>query len=267
MRFQLWGSWRARISGPCLAAILSMPALGQSSWPSYPNNSTITVTSAGDVGIGTTSPSSGHLQIETDTNFPAIYLVGNSAGWGSGIQFYNTGYAPGRNYGMYAGADGTFHLVDNTAAVPRVSFTPAGNVVLQWAGGNVGIGTTNPQHLLHVAGTIGAEEVIVSSTGADYVFQPGYRLRPLSEVNAFIQQNHHLPDIPSDAEVKKNGLSLGDMQAKLLAKVEELTLHMIEADERSKRDEERNKSLEQQNRELQERVARLEAAEKEKGPK
>jgi hypothetical protein len=119
--------------------------------------------------------------------------------------------------------------------------------------GNVGIGTTSPQHLLHVAGTIGAEEVIVSSTGADYVFQPNYRLRPLSEVNAFIQENHHLPDIPSEAEVKENGLSLGDMQAKLLAKVEELTLHVIDAAER-------NKALERQNSELQERIERLEAA-------
>jgi hypothetical protein len=125
--------------------------------------------------------------------------------------------------------------------------------------GNVGIGTTNPQHLLHVAGTIGAEEVIVSSTGADYVFRPGYRLPPLSEVSEFINENHHLPGIPSEPEVKENGLSLGEMQAKLLAKVEELTLHMIAADERSRQDEERNEKLEQQNRDLQERIARLEA--------
>ena len=119
--------------------------------------------------------------------------------------------------------------------------------------GNVGIGTTNPLHLLHVAGTIGAEEVIVSSTGADYVFKPDYRLRPISEVADFIRQNHHLPDIPSAAEVQEKGLSLGEMQTKLLAKIEELTLHMIEADEHSRH-------LEQQNRELQDRIARLEAA-------
>jgi hypothetical protein len=102
--------------------------------------------------------------------------------------------------------------------------------------------------------------VIVSSTGADYVFQPGYRLRPLSEIGAFIEENHHLPDIPSEAEVKENGLSLGEMQAKLLAKVEELTLHMIDADERIRQADKRNKNLEQQNRELLERIARLEGA-------
>jgi hypothetical protein len=55
----------------------------------------------------------------------------------------------------------------------------------------------------------------------DYVFRPGYRLLPLSEVNAYIQANHHLPDIPTEAEVKEKGVSVGDMQAKLLAKVEE----------------------------------------------
>jgi hypothetical protein len=119
--------------------------------------------------------------------------------------------------------------------------------------GNVGIGTTTPAHLLHVAGTIGAEEVIVSSTGADYVFQPAYHLRPLQDVAAYISKNHHLPDVPSEAEVKEKGVSLGEMQTKLLAKIEELTLHMIQADERNNR-------LEQQNRQLQESIARLEAA-------
>ena len=118
--------------------------------------------------------------------------------------------------------------------------------------GNVGIGTTSPAHLLHVAGTIGAEEVIVSSTGADYVFQPDYQLRGLQDVARYIKENHHLPDIPSATEVKEKGLSLGDMQARLLAKIEELTLHVI-------REDQRNNQLEQKNLELQERVAKLEA--------
>jgi len=126
------------------------------------------------------------------------------------------------------------------------------NIALNARGGNVGIGTTNPQYLLSVKGTAGAEEFIVTNTGwSDYVFQPGYRLRPLSEVNAYIQANHHLPDIPSAAEVKEKGVGVGEMQAKLLAKVEELTLHMIQA-------EERNNRLEQQNQELCDRLARLE---------
>jgi hypothetical protein len=110
----------------------------------------------------------------------------------------------------------------------------------------VGIGTTTPQHLLHVAGTIGAEQVIVSSTGADYVFQPGYRLRPLKDVATYIEEHHHLPDIPSAAEVQKSGVNIGDMQTKLLAKIEEMTLQLIQAEERAQAMEERIAQLEQQ---------------------
>jgi hypothetical protein len=115
----------------------------------------------------------------------------------------------------------------------------------------IGIGTASPQHTLHVAGTIGAQEVIVSANGADYVFQPDYHLSPLTEVATYIEQNHHLPGIPSAKEVQVEGVNLGDMQTKLLAKIEELTLHMIQLDERNAR-------LEQQNQELQKRIAQIE---------
>ena len=112
--------------------------------------------------------------------------------------------------------------------------------------GNVGIGTTNPgAYKLAVEGIIGARDIIVTNVPwSDYVFRPGYRLRPLSEVNAFIQANHHLPDIPSEAEVKAQGVSVVEMQSKLLAKVEELTLHMIQQ--------------EKENQALRERIAQLE---------
>ena len=111
--------------------------------------------------------------------------------------------------------------------------------------GNIGIGTTAPQYLLSVNGSIGTKEVIVTGTGwSDYVFKPDYRLKPLSEVAAYIAANHHLPEIPSESEVLEKGVSVGEMQAKLLAKVEELTLHMIRAEE--------------ENKALRERIARLE---------
>jgi len=98
--------------------------------------------------------------------------------------------------------------------------------------GNVGIGTTNPTSKLSVAGTVQAYEVLVQTGWSDYVFQPGYRLRPLSEVAAYIQANRHLPDIPSAAEVQQKGIGVGEMESKLLAKIEELTLHMIRDEER-----------------------------------
>jgi hypothetical protein len=94
--------------------------------------------------------------------------------------------------------------------------------------------------------------VLVNTGWSDYVFAPDYRLQPLKEVAAYIAENHHLPEIPSAAEVKENGVSLGEMQSKLLAKIEELTLHMIQS-------EERNNRLENQNRDLQARIGRLES--------
>ena len=129
--------------------------------------------------------------------------------------------------------------------------------------GNVGIGTGSPQHLLHVAGVIGAEEVIVSSTGADYVFAPNYRLKPLQEVARYVEANHHLPEVPSAAEMQTKGVNVGEMQVKLLAKIEELTLHMIQADERNTRLEQQNEDLRSQTRQLEDRLARLEHSEHE----
>ena len=114
--------------------------------------------------------------------------------------------------------------------------------------GNVGIGTTNPQQKLSVNGTIGTREVVVTSSGwADYVFRPDYRLQPLREVAAYIRENHRLPDIPTEVEVKENGISVGEMQAKLLAKIEELTLHVIEAEKRADSAERRILQLERSN--------------------
>jgi hypothetical protein len=94
--------------------------------------------------------------------------------------------------------------------------------------GNVGIGMINPAHKLAVNGTIKAKEVIVETTGwSDYVFADDYALQPLAEVEAHIKANKHLPGIPSAVEVAEQGVSVGDMQARLLAKIEELTLHQI----------------------------------------
>jgi len=105
--------------------------------------------------------------------------------------------------------------------------------------GWVGIGTTSPQSELAVNGTITSKKVKVTLTGwSDYVFNDDYHLRPLNEVERYIQQNHHLPEVPSAEEVKKDGLDVGDNQATLLKKIEELTLYVIE----------QNKKLEEQYR-------------------
>jgi hypothetical protein len=86
---------------------------------------------------------------------------------------------------------------------------------------------------LNVYGVIEAKEIKVTATGgADFVFNDDYHLKPLSEVNAFIKENKHLPEIPSAAEIeKKEGVNLGEMQIKLLQKIEELTLYVIQQQE------------------------------------
>ena len=97
--------------------------------------------------------------------------------------------------------------------------------------GNVGIGTQNPNYKLDVAGTIRANEIIVNTTGADFVFAEDYQLRPLSEVKAFIKENKHLPEIKSAQEMQENGIGVNEFQTQLLQKIEELTLYIIQQEE------------------------------------
>ena len=100
--------------------------------------------------------------------------------------------------------------------------------------GNVGVGTTSPSEKLSVSGNIKANgniivrKVIVTQSGwPDYVFTKDYKLRSLNSLESYIIQNKHLPGIPSTKEVEEKGISVGDNQALLLKKVEELTLYII----------------------------------------
>ncbi|WP_421877520.1 hypothetical protein [Marinoscillum sp.] len=96
--------------------------------------------------------------------------------------------------------------------------------------GKLGIGTeTTGSHELAVEGSIGAREIKVEASGwSDFVFENDYELRTLEEVEQHINENGHLPEIPSEAEVAENGINLGEMDSKLLQKIEELTLYMIQ---------------------------------------
>ena len=148
-------------------------------------------------------------------------------------------------------------LNDFTSGGIRFLIEPPVILGLAPNGGRVGIGTTNPQYPLSVNGTIQAKEVIVNTGWSDYVFGPDYRLKPLKEVAAYIHENHHLPDIPTEAEVQEKGIGLGETQSMLLAKVEELTLHMIAEHERNDRVERQNHLLEDQNHEIRTQLAQL----------
>lgn len=210
-------------------ALVGTASLASPAWGQWTTGSGGTIYyNGGNVGIGTTTPKESLAVTGQGLFLPTniSWDPGDAAGSALRLGYYS--------YGDYA-----YIIASNTGVAAK-------NLILQPTGyGNVGIGETNPQYFLSVKGTVGAEEFIVTNTGwSDYVFQPGYRLRPLSEVGAYIQANHHLPDIPSETEVKEKGVSVGEMQTKLLAKVEELTLHMIQQ--------------EKENQELRERISRLE---------
>lgn len=100
----------------------------------------------------------------------------------------------------------------------------------------VGIGTTNldPNNKLSVNGSIRSKEVKVEASWPDFVFESDYELRTLEEVEKHITENGHLPEIPSEAEVSRNGINLGEMNSKLLLKIEELTLYLIEQNKQLK---------------------------------
>ncbi|WP_192350277.1 hypothetical protein [Algoriphagus sp. Y33] len=107
------------------------------------------------------------------------------------------------------------------------------NLMVLGPTGNLGIGVSSPSQKLEVNGTIKTKEVNVTATGwPDYVFRPGYQRMPLSELEAFIKKNGHLPDVPTEAEVMENGVNLAEMNVKLLEKVEELTLYVIELEKK-----------------------------------
>ncbi len=101
--------------------------------------------------------------------------------------------------------------------------------------GNVGIGTTNPTTKLAVNGTIRSKEVKVEAgPWPDYVFTSTYVLPTLDQVKSYIDKYQHLPEMPSDKEVVKNGIALGEIVTLQMKKIEELTLYLIEKDKQMK---------------------------------
>ncbi len=178
--------------------------------------SLLNIKSNGNVGIGTMSPSAAlHINSSADVGRgqdPAL-LIGDRTGYHIAIDdnemgaFYNNSNAV-----LYInGSESTSHTIINGGGT-----------------GNVGIGTTDPgNYRLAVDGNIRAKEVVVETGWSDFVFEPSYDLPTLEEVEAHILEKGHLQDIPSAAEVAEHGVSLGEMDAKLLQKIEELMLYTI----------------------------------------
>lgn len=175
---------------------------------------TLTILANKYVGIGNTNPTE---PLNLSTNYG--YGFSHSAGG----QAFATFIDPS---GVFAGSkvNAPFHLYVGTSG-PNMTIL---------ANGNIGIGTTAPTYKLSVNGNIRSKEVVVETGWADYVFSEEYQLLPLDEVKQFIDRHKHLPNIPSAKEIEKNGLYVGDVQKRMMEKIEELTLYLLDANTRIK---------------------------------
>ncbi|OJJ17686.1 hypothetical protein BKI52_27885 [marine bacterium AO1-C] len=123
--------------------------------------------------------------------------------------------------------------------------------------GNIGIGTSDPgSYKVAVEGKLGAREIQITqiTPWPDYVFASNYKLLPLEEVERFINQHKHLPEVPSAKVVEKEGIEVGKMNATLLRKIEELTLHMIEVNKQVKGLQKKVQTLEKENVQLKKQL-------------
>ena len=222
-----------------LLVALSIAYFADAQW--LPNGNDIYNTNTGNVGIGTSTPgvkldvvgairSSGLTLYEnwdnvlsSQDNGNSYQLIGTYRGWDAkGI--YLAGYNAGN-----AVASGT-NMATERVYIGNPSFN-SNYLSVNLLNGNVGIGTASTGSFrLAVEGKIGAREVRVTAASPwpDYVFSRSYKLSSLTSVEEYIKKNSHLPEMPSAQEVKDNGIELGNMNAKLLQKIEELTLYVID---------------------------------------
>lgn len=219
---------------------------------------------SGNTGLGVESPSeklevagnikaSGSLQGQNlaveEGNFSSNVSVGQSLAVAGNADF--TGAVAMENLTVSSS------LQSNFLAAESGSFTgpfSAGGIVSLdsslFVSGKIGVGTDKVEgYMLSVGGKIRAADdirVYPSAEWADYVFEESYALPALQEIAAFIAKHKHLPELPSAAEVKEEGIELGAMDAKLLQKIEEMTLYLLQKEEQIQKLEERLKALEEE---------------------
>ena len=203
----------------------------------------------GNVGIGTTNP------------LEKLQVAGNAV-----VASENSGFivddANNKRVGLikYFGREGgIWRTTSQDFEIGRVNVTalPGAPTVFTTdlyidGTGNVGIGTMNTStYKLSVNGNIRAKDIVVETGWSDFVFENNYKLLPLEEVRAFIKTNKHLPGIPAANEIVKNGLKVAEAQTKMMQKIEELTLYLLEQNEKLKQLETKNQLLEQKLENLQ----------------
>ncbi len=198
----------------------------------------LTVDAAGNLGVGTTSPGfkldvAGRIRLRNDgANTSGIWFDNNL-----NVPTSFVGQYTPTKFGVYGSTGWQFSVDGNDGTVYCGSPNLDGEDLTKGAG-----------YKLRVYGKVIAEEVRVQLKAAwpDYVFSKNYKLRSLNEVEAYISANNHLPNLPAAAEVEKSGIALGEMQTKMMEKIEELTLYIIDQEKRLKIIEDENIKVKEQ---------------------
>lgn len=192
----------------------------------------MTILKNGNVGIGSSIPQR-ELEIKSSGHYfgNTLPIIENTGTGAAGIEMI----PGGGSKRWYIHATGPDNYQGGNKLVFRT--TDSLDVMIVDESGNIGIGinpsvTNNPKNYrLAVNGTLGAKEIYVEinqTPWPDFVFNENYDLMALSELEAYLTENKHLPGIPSAGEINQNGISLGEMDAMMLKKIEELTLYIIE---------------------------------------
>lgn len=195
---------------------LSTFSVGGTSYkPHYVN-----ITNGLKIGTGSFSDGGAQLQIANDLEIGTKLTKASLAG----RLKYNGSSTVAHDLSIYGGGTTTTNRVIKFYNEGGASFTGGVSV-----GGAPTAGSTHSDYKLAVKGKVVAQSIYVTADSwADYVFDKNYKLTPLSEVENFIKKEGHLRGIPTTEEVTKTGIDVAQMNAKLLEKVEELTLYMIE---------------------------------------
>jgi len=215
----------------------------------------------GRVGIGTKTPNA-NLEVNTNTIMgtggdkfnTALTLIKNGDAYGidyPALVIKHSGNGV-NSYGNPGSDNGIIQITGFNTGVSNKAINSNNNFYV-FTNGTVAVNASRVPtgYNFAVGGNAIAEQmtVMLQADWPDYVFEKDYALIPLKELGDYVNKNHHLPEIPSAAEVKKDGLNLGEMNGLLIKKVEELTLYLIEKEKEIRElkasQEERLKKLEQ----------------------
>jgi hypothetical protein len=213
------------------------------------SNRGLIVAANGNLGIGSVSAASPFTTLTVDGSIgfksaaiPAIYVYESGTGNVPKPVIMHSPAFP--EYGLYYEDTGDRFEMKSSAA----DATPSLVVDLDSNWVTIATDTPKPGYELSVNGQIVCEELLVedSADWPDYVFEENYPLRALSEVENHIKEKKHLPGIPTAAEVKRDGLPIGEMQKRMMEKIEELTLYVIAQDKRLAAQEKQIRNLQSQ---------------------